>query len=95
MAKIKCPYCGNDAEIEGNKITCENCDAVYKITKEGARVQSQGRLDEHEKRIAALEDKIKPEIQACRHTNRAEQDGKPKEKMTDINDIDEEEILPR
>ncbi len=50
-----CPNCGQPAIAEGRKITCEPCDAVYIITKDGATVKSLGRIEDHEQRIQTLE----------------------------------------
>jgi len=61
MAKRKseivfCPNCQQPALREGNEITCEKCDAIYRITKtDGAKVKSQGRLDFLEERIEKIE----------------------------------------
>jgi len=52
-----CPNCGAVAIGEGRKITCEFCDAVFTVTKDGTRVESLGQIKDHEKRIAALEGK--------------------------------------
>lgn len=54
--KIACPNCGQPAQKEGNKVTCENCDAIYTITKTGsAKVKELGAIEDHEQRIAKLE----------------------------------------
>jgi len=50
-----CPNCGAVAIGEGRKITCEPCDAVYTVTKDGAKVESLGRIEDHEQRIKVLE----------------------------------------
>jgi len=75
-----CPNCGRRAEREGKVITCEHCDAEFKIEPGGARPKTIGRLDDHENRLAALE---------------AEKAGKPKpppaEQPTDPTVTDDEE----
>jgi len=62
--KIKvhiCPNCMQPAIRAGNEITCEHCDAIFTITKkEGAKVKQLGPLEDHERRIRALEGKNKP-----------------------------------
>lgn len=56
-----CPNCAQPAIRSGNEITCENCDAVFTITKkQEAKVKEIGRLDNHEQRILALEGKQGP-----------------------------------
>lgn len=56
-----CPNCAQPAIRSGNEITCENCDAVFTITKkQEAKVKEVGRLDNHEQRILALEGKQEP-----------------------------------
>ena len=60
MAKelIFCPNCGRRAEQTGtNKLFCETCDAEFKITTHGAKVEGLGKLKEIEKRVSALEGK--------------------------------------
>ena len=57
--KISCPNCSKDAIKEGNKITCETCDATFTITKTGgARVKESGRLDNIEKRLENVEGRL-------------------------------------
>lgn len=51
-----CPNCQKPALQTGNEITCEGCDAVFVVTqKQGAKVKELGPIDDHEQRIAALE----------------------------------------
>ena len=58
---IVCPNCGLSAQKEGNKVTCENCDAIYTITKTGsARVKKLGPIEDHENRIAKIEAALFP-----------------------------------
>ena len=52
---VFCPNCQKPAIKEGDMITCENCDAVFKITKAEAKVKSAGTLEELNKRITVLE----------------------------------------
>ena len=59
--KVECPMCGEPAErIEkGGQvfILCEAEDAIYAMTPTGAKVKQRGRLDDIERRLAALEGK--------------------------------------
>lgn len=57
-----CPNCLSPALRTGNEITCEICDAVFTITKkQGAKVKTLGPIDDHERRISALEGKQGPQ----------------------------------
>ena len=63
---ISCPNCGKPAIRTGNEIACEHCDAEFVITKkQDTQLKGMGRLDDHEKRLKALEQtepqKIEPE----------------------------------
>lgn len=54
--QINCPNCLGQAIKEGNKITCETCDAIFTFTKTGgARVKEIGKISDHEERISRLE----------------------------------------
>lgn len=61
MSKVRptqCPYCQSPAIFDENNATiiCEPCGAEYVITKSGgAKVKKMGVMDDHENRIAALE----------------------------------------
>lgn len=58
---IYCPNCQQLANMTGNEITCENCDAVFVITKkQGAKVKQIGQIEDHEQRIARLEASDQP-----------------------------------
>ena len=58
---IACPNCGQPAHKEGSKVTCENCDAIYSITKTGsAKVKKLGPIEDHEQRIAKMEAALFP-----------------------------------
>lgn len=51
-----CPNCQQPAIRSGNEITCEACDAVFMVTKkQGAKVKELGPIEDHERRIQALE----------------------------------------
>ena len=53
---ISCPNCGKPAMRTGDEITCEHCDAEFVITKkQETQVKGIGRIDDHEKRLQALE----------------------------------------
>jgi hypothetical protein len=57
-----CPNCLKPAIRAGNEITCEACDAVFIVTKkQGAKVKELGPIEDHEERIAALEQYHKPQ----------------------------------
>ena len=52
-----CPNCQSPAVRSGDEITCERCDATYKITKTGAaKVRQTGRLESIEQRLGILEE---------------------------------------
>lgn len=51
-----CPNCQQPAIRYGNQIACENCDAVFVITrKEGPKVKQLGPLKDLTKRVEILE----------------------------------------
>jgi len=52
-----CPNCNGPALKSGNEITCEKCDGVFTISRAGVKVKSIGSIQDHENRIAALEEK--------------------------------------
>ena len=53
---ITCPNCGKPALRSGDEITCEYCDAEFVITKkQETQVKQFGKIDDHEKRLQALE----------------------------------------
>lgn len=50
--EVSCPNCLGPAIREGNKITCESCDAVFTFTKTGvAKLKDIGRLNALEERM--------------------------------------------
>ncbi|MBW8003338.1 MAG: hypothetical protein FVQ80_15215 [Planctomycetes bacterium] len=54
-----CPNCQQPAIRKGSEITCESCDAVFTVTKkDGPRVKEVGPIDDHEKRLQAVEEKV-------------------------------------
>jgi len=56
---VYCPNCGRRGHREGlNRIVCEACDAVFKVTEQGASVVTLGPLEEIKQRLAAVEQKI-------------------------------------
>jgi len=57
MAVVYCPNCGRRAVQENNIITCQFCDSEFEINKlQEAKVKTVGRLDDHERRLKALEE---------------------------------------
>lgn len=51
-----CPNCGAEAHAEGNKIFCDKCDAIYKVSKAGgAQAEKIGPLSDLQNRVAKLE----------------------------------------
>lgn len=51
-----CPSCQAPATRQGNKITCEGCDAVYSFSKTGsARVDDLGPVAKLAERVDRLE----------------------------------------
>lgn len=82
-----CPNCSKPALKTGNEIVCENCDAVFTITKTGAKVKSIGPIEDHEDRIAALEQKtgiIQEPAPAPEPTPAPEQDPEPEKVENDL-----------
>lgn len=58
-----CPSCKQIAVKVGNEITCDNCDASFRITKHTHKLQQariSERLQDHEQRLAALEPERAP-----------------------------------
>ncbi|MDD5367372.1 MAG: hypothetical protein PHR30_18720 [Gallionellaceae bacterium] len=67
MAKkeaVTCPMCGEPAEKmtrDGKTfILCESEDRIYEMTATGAKARQRGRLDDIERRLAALEGRPEP-----------------------------------
>lgn len=83
--KAYCPNCGRRAERDGKTINCEDCDAEFTIEAGAAKPKSLGRLDDHEKRLAALEAATKPAV--VLETIKADDD-----KEDDKEDDDRDEI---
>jgi uncharacterized Zn finger protein (UPF0148 family) len=51
-----CPNCGTDKiTIEGNHIICPVCDAKFKITTEGPRVEQTGLVTDLQERVKKIE----------------------------------------
>lgn len=68
-----CPNCQKPALRTGDEITCENCDAVFTITKkQEAKVKEFGLIQNHEERITQLE-KFIPEGSAIQQQTEPEQ----------------------
>lgn len=77
-----CPNCRQPAVRTGNEIACENCDAVFVITKkEGPKVKQLGPLKELTQRVEILE--------AAQQT----EPDKPETPEDVENDDDEESLL--
>lgn len=87
--KIQCPNCGEQAEKAGNKITCQACDSVFKVTKTGsASVEQIGWKEKMENRIDILEKQTcyEPDPEAAAAAAAAPE--------TDEDEDEEEPILP-
>jgi len=56
---MNCPNCQgeNVQPLKTGKILCQDCDTVFNIEKDGAKVEKTDVLSEHDKRISALEAK--------------------------------------
>ena len=52
-----CPNCNQPAIRRGKVIDCEKCDASFRFTTEGAKVEKVGAIADHESRLRALEEK--------------------------------------
>jgi len=50
-----CPNCNGPAIRKGKVIICQVCDAAFRYTKEGPKVEELGPFDDHERRISMLE----------------------------------------
>ena len=78
---VECPFCKKPAILIGNKITCENCDAVYRLTREGeAKLDKLGPIEKLEQRVSALEvggQKSEPEPEIENNEPEPEPEGKP------------------
>ena len=62
MADSFCPNCGKPAEKIGNKLTCIECDAAFKITQDGtAKVEKTGVIQDLTDRVETLEGKTPAE----------------------------------
>lgn len=80
-----CPCCGQPAVKDGNKITCENCDAVFEVKKTGsATVKKLGPIDFINQRL----DKIESELFA-----ESDDQPKPDDQNKDDDGDQEEDIL--
>lgn len=52
-----CPNCDGPGIRKGKLIICEVCDAAFRYTKEGPKVEELGPFDRLENRVTALERK--------------------------------------
>ncbi len=56
---VACPNCQKPAIRSGNEITCENCDAVFVITKkQAAKLKQVGAIEDLQDRVEKLESLI-------------------------------------
>ena len=54
-----CPNCQKPAMRSGNEITCENCDAIFTITKkQEAKLKQVGAIEDLQGRVEKLESLI-------------------------------------
>lgn len=82
---ISCPNCSQPAHKEGNKVTCENCDAVFEIKKTGsAKVKQLGPIQEIQDRLAKIESAVFPPEEP--EENIAEDDDEPEPEPEDRED---------
>lgn len=57
-----CPNCQQPAVKVGNEITCENCDAIFEITrKQGPKLKQLGPIEDLRDRVENLEALVNPE----------------------------------
>lgn len=54
-AEAYCPNCNGPGIRKGKVIACQVCDASFRYTEEGPKVEELGPFDDHERRIAKLE----------------------------------------
>ncbi|KKN30917.1 hypothetical protein LCGC14_0829080 [marine sediment metagenome] len=56
-ADAHCPNCNGPGIRKGKLIICEKCDASFRYTKEGPKVEELGPFDKLQNRVAVLEGK--------------------------------------
>jgi len=54
-ADAHCPNCNGPGIRKGKVIACQVCDAAFRYTKEGPKLDELGPFDDHEQRITQLE----------------------------------------
>lgn len=54
-ADAHCPNCNGPGIRKGKVIACQVCDAAFRYTREGPKLDELGPFDDHERRIAKLE----------------------------------------
>ncbi len=52
---VHCPNCNGPGIRKGKTILCQTCDASFRFTKEGPRVEELGPFDKLEERVTKLE----------------------------------------
>ena len=57
IMRTHCPNCDSPGIRKGKLIICEVCDAAFRYTKEGPKVEELGPFDRLENRVTALERK--------------------------------------
>ncbi len=61
MEITACPSCTGAIEpLKGGKFFCSTCDVVFRITREGPRVEKIGALEQLTERVESLEKTIDP-----------------------------------
>ena len=90
-----CPNCSQPATRTGNEIACENCDAIYKISREGSRVKKIGAIKDLEDRVSKIESLLGPEGDGIvnegeKSITNVDQD----EDVSQEEEEDDEDILP-
>ena len=91
MEILACPSCAGKIQlIKCSRYFCEACDAIFRITREGPKIETVGALDSLTERVGNIEQQIgksslsedpKPPLPAT-----------PREAVEDPEDLDDDEI---
>ena len=63
MSKPHCPNCGHEAEGTPSRIECAECDAIFKVSRSGARVETVGKIADLDQRVSALEGLVGSQVE--------------------------------